>query len=135
MFGLVGILIAGIECKHCVMDLLKQLGGDLSGLDGTQLSPTKLNTLEHELERLWPGLEFEIIERFRSRKNIVIHLCALKEDKQAKTELVAKLFVTDHFENELRILKRSHERGLTVPRIISSVDERTFLNFVKALII
>lgn len=112
------------------MDFLKELGSYLVGVDDTPLDVSRIGTLESELERLWSEYDFEIIERFRSRKNIVVRLGALHKGELVPLELVAKLFVTDHFENELKILKASREKGLAVPRVISAIDGILLMPYV-----
>jgi hypothetical protein len=75
----------------------------------------------------------EFFQRFRSKKNIVIHLGAHSKTHEVPVSLVAKLFVTGYFENEIAILRKCHEGGLPVPRIHAAENGVIIMDFIPGV--
>ena len=113
------------------MDVLRKLEGALVGIDNISLDPAKLNTLELLLRRLYGhNFEAEIYQRFRSRKNIVIHLGVRFKNQEKPVNLVAKLFVTGYFENEIAVLRKCHEGGLPVPPVNAAENGVILMDYI-----
>jgi len=113
------------------MDFLKGLGGSLVGVDGTKLDPRRLTTLENLLKHKFGAtVRVAVVQRFTSKKNVVFQLRIQGKKGTPTTDTVAKLFVTDRFENELRILRVSHEHGLTVPEVLASDQGVIVMSFI-----
>ena len=112
------------------MDLVKKLGNDLTGVDGIKLNPARAHALESLLtQNFGPDVEVRLIERFKSKKNVVIHIGVGPDP--AMLNLVAKMFVTEHFKTDLMALKLSHENGLTVPRVVDANDGVILMDFIS----
>ena len=112
------------------MDLVKELGNNLTGVDGVKLNPTRACTLENLLtQNFGPDVEAKLIRRFKSKKNVVIHI-GMGPDP-ATLDLVAKMFVTEHFKTDLMALRLSHENGLAVPRVVDADDGVILMDFVS----
>lgn len=112
------------------MELREFISHNPKGKDGTALDSGLVDVLEHLLRELFgENTSPKIIERFRSKKNIVLHL-HIPESNQ---DLVAKLFITDTFEKEIRILDKSEKHGLSVPKIINSQDNVLLLSFIPGI--
>ncbi len=112
------------------MDLVKELGNDLTGVDGIKLNPARARALENLLtQNFGPDVEAKIIQRFKSKKNVVIHIDM--GPNPAMHDLVAKMFVTEHFKTDLMALKLSHENGLAVPRVVDADDGVILMDFIS----
>jgi predicted Ser/Thr protein kinase len=113
------------------MDILRRLEGALVGIDNMRLDTARLDTLESLLIRQF-GSDFkvEFIQRFRSKKNIVVHLVIDSGNQDKAASIVAKLFVTGYFENEVEILYKCHEGGLPVPRIFKAEKGVILMDFI-----
>ena len=113
------------------MDTLRKLEGDLVGLDDIGLDTTRLDTLESLLIRQFGSdFEAEFIQRFRSKKNIVIHLLVNSRNQTKRSNLVAKLFVTGHYSTEIKVLQMCHEGGLQVPQVIGAEKGVILMDFI-----
>lgn len=107
-------------CPTQSMKLSQWLGTNILGIDGTPLHQERIATLEKLLETLFPRITSNLnILRLRSRKNIVL-LVEVQVTPTKTSTVVAKLFVTDAFEKELGILRKSAKEGLCVPEVIAS---------------
>jgi hypothetical protein len=112
------------------MDLVKELGSDLTGVDGVKLNPARARTLENLLtQNFGTDVEAKMIRRFKSKKNVVIHIDMGPDP--AMLDLVAKMFVTEHFKTDLMALNLSHENGLAVPRVVDADDGVILMDFVS----
>ena len=112
------------------MDLVKELGNDLTGVDGIKLNPARARALENLLtQNFGPDDEVRLIRRFKSKKNVVIHIGI--DAELAMPDLVAKMFVTEHFKTDLMALKLSHENGLAVPRVVDANDGVILMDFIS----
>jgi hypothetical protein len=113
------------------MDVLRRLEGALVGIDDMSLDSARLDTLESLLiQEFGPDFEAEFIQRFRSKKNIVVHLVLQSKNQNKSKSLVAKLFVTGYFENELELLSKCHEGGLAVPRIFRAEKGVILMDYI-----
>lgn len=113
------------------MDALRKFEGVLVGIDNIRLDTARLDTLEELLIQLFGhNLKAEFFQRFRSKKNIVIHLGVHSKSHEAPVNLVAKLFVTGYFENEIEILRKCHEGNLPVPRINAAENGVILMEFI-----
>lgn len=112
------------------MNLNEWVDRNLRGLDGTHLPDDRLPTLEKMLLALEPELSIESVQRMRSRKNVVLRIDTTLQDK-AKQSYVAKLFVTDSFEKELRVLLESRKHGLGVPEVIGADSGVCLMQFIE----
>ena len=112
------------------MDLVKKLGSDLTGVDGIKLNPARARALENLLTRNFgPDVKARLIQRFKSKKNVVIHIGM--DSDSGMPDLVAKMFVTEHFKTDLMALKLSHENGLAVPRVVDADDGVILMDFIS----
>jgi tRNA A-37 threonylcarbamoyl transferase component Bud32 len=101
------------------MDLFDELR-TFKGIDGTSLDPVRLTTLRAVLTETLGTRHTPVLKnRFRSRKNVVVHL-QMPDDASHPHELVAKLFVTGSYEKELQILRKSLAHGLNVPAVLAA---------------
>ena len=123
-----------IETYHSffiVMDVLRKFEGVLVGIDNVRLDTARLDTLEALLIQLFGhDIKAEFFQRFRSKKNIVIDLGICSKTHRVPVSLVAKLFVTGYFENEIAILRKCHEGGLPVPRVKAAENGVILMDFV-----
>ena len=117
-------------CSTQSMKLSRWLGTDILGIDGTPLHQERIATLEKILETFFPRVtsSFNIL-RLRSRKNVVL-LIEVQVTPTTTSTFVAKLFVTDAFEKELTILKKSASAGLCVPEVITSDEGVILLKYI-----
>jgi len=112
------------------MDLVKELGNDLTGVDGIKLNPARAHALRNLLTQNFdPDVEARLIRRFKSKKNVVIHI-GMGPDP-VMPDLVAKMFVTEHFKTDLMALELSHESGLAVPKVIDADDGVILMDFIS----
>ena len=113
------------------MKKIQKLGVNLTGMDGLNLNPMRLQTLESLLNR-YTKSDFSIISanRLRSRKNVVLHLTIQSGNEANPHEVVAKMFMTDRFANELSILQRSMKEGLAVPKIIEAGNGVILMTYI-----
>ncbi|MGY5861313.1 MAG: hypothetical protein RTU09_02950 [Candidatus Thorarchaeota archaeon] len=112
------------------MDLVKELGSNLTGVDGAKLNPARAHTLENLLKQNFgPDVEATLIQRFKSKKNVVIHM-SMGPDPSIQ-DIVAKMFVTEHFKADLMALKLSYENELAVPRVIDAGDGVILMDFIS----
>ena len=114
------------------MDLSKWFPTIPTGVDGTILNPERIITLEEILAETY-GRKASLLslERLKSRKNIVIHLEIAKEEQIISSYVVAKMFVVDKFDIELRILKSSWEKSLAVPEVIEARDGVILMDYIN----
>jgi tRNA A-37 threonylcarbamoyl transferase component Bud32 len=113
------------------MDILRKLEGTLVGIDNITLNSTRLDTLESLLiQEFGPNFEAKFIQRFRSKKNIVVHLLLHSGNQDKSRNLVAKLFVTGYFENELDILSKCHREGLPVPWVLKAENGVILMDYI-----
>ncbi len=99
------------------MELHELLSDIPQGLDGIRISPKSIETLDSLIQETYhPSSSPLITERFRSKKNAVFHILL----PDTNHDFVAKLFVTDAFEKEVSILRKSAKDGLLVPEVISA---------------
>jgi hypothetical protein len=114
------------------MNLLKRFDGNLTGVDGTKLDPGRLTTLEILLKhKFGAAIGVEVTRRFESRKNIVLQLGIESKRKTTPAHVVAKLFVTDRFENELQMLRACREHGLSVPEVLAAERGVILMSFIS----
>jgi len=114
------------------MVILKGLGSDLTGVDGTKLDPSRLATLEDILKQAFgASTKATVVRRFESKKNVVLQLRIEGKRKAAQTNMVAKLFVTDRFEIELQLLNACHERGPDVPEVLAGKEGVILMSFIS----
>ena len=114
------------------MDLFKGFDDDLVGMDGTRLDPGRLRTLENLLIREFgASVRVTIVQRFKSKKNVVLQLRIRRKRGTHLINVVAKMFVVDRFEKELQTLRASYERGLTVPEVIAADDGVILMSFLN----
>lgn len=112
------------------MDLVKELGNNLTGVDGIKLNPARARALENLLtQNFGPDIKARLIQRFKSKKNVVIHMGM--DSDPGMPDLVAKMFVTEHFKTDLMALKLSHENGLAVPRVVDADDGVILMDFIS----
>jgi tRNA A-37 threonylcarbamoyl transferase component Bud32 len=113
------------------MDTLRRLERELVGLDDISLDATRLDTLESLLiQQFGSNFEAEFIQRFRSKKNIVVHLLVNSRNQIKRINLVAKLFVTGYYKNEIKILRMCYEGGLQVPQIIGAKNGVILMDYI-----
>jgi hypothetical protein len=118
------------------MDILRKLEGALVGIDDVSLDAARLDTLESLLiEQFGSDFDTKFIQRFRSKKNIVVHLGLRSENQEEFVSLVAKLFVTEYFENEIKTLRICHKKGLPVPRVIEAKNDVILMDFIPGKIL
>jgi tRNA A-37 threonylcarbamoyl transferase component Bud32 len=103
------------------MDLSKWFSTTTTGVDGTTINHEKIAILEEILvENYGEEAILLSLERLKSRKNIVVHLKVVRKGQNTPIDTVAKMFMVDKFDIELRILKSSWEKSLTVPEVIDA---------------
>lgn len=109
------------------MDLQRELGDGLTGIDGAELDPGRIDTLQEMLNQT---LEMSPVSlyRLRSRKNIVVHFAF---ENTIIPDLVAKLFVTDHYEKELALLQQTRENSLPVPEVVDARDGVILMKYIS----
>ena len=111
------------------MDISKWFPSLPTGIDGKTLHPDRISTLQKILtEEFGESASIESVERLRSKKNIVIHL---KIQAEKPIDVVAKLFVVDKFEIELRILQSSWEKSLAVPEVFRAEKGVILMDFIS----
>jgi tRNA A-37 threonylcarbamoyl transferase component Bud32 len=111
------------------MDVSKWFPTLPTGIDGRSLHPDRITTLEKILsEEFGADASIESVERLKSKKNIVVHL---KIHSEEPIDTVAKLFVVDKFDIELRILKSSRKKGLAVPEVIKAENGVILMDFIS----
>jgi len=111
------------------MDISKWFPSLPTGIDGKTLHPDRISTLQKILtEEFGESVSIEFVERLRSKKNIVIHL---KIQAEKSIDVVAKLFVVDKFEIELRILQSSWEKSLAVPEVFRAEKGVILMDFIS----
>ncbi len=121
------------ECGFQIhtMDLLKELGGDFTGVDGIRLDPTRLTTLETLLTQTFSSrVRVSPLQRFKSKKNVVFLLRVWPSGRVSSIRVVAKLFVMDRFDDELHILREGYQKGLAVPRVLGAQDGVILMSFI-----
>ncbi len=113
------------------MKLLRDILHELVGIDGAKLDSNQVSTLEEILsDRYGSNFQPSLVKRFKSRKNIVVHLQIHPEKKDDSLDIVAKLFVTEFFEKEVRILKLSQRNNLSVPSVIDAKDGVLLMSYI-----
>lgn len=113
------------------MDLSKWFPTIPKGVDDTTLNPDRINTLEEILsDQYGPDVSLLSLERLKSRKNIVVRLEIMKTKQTIPLEVVAKMFVVNNFDIELRILRSSWEKSLTVPEVIDARNGVILMDYV-----
>ena len=113
------------------MDKLRGLEGALVGIDDMSLDSARLDTLESLLiQEFGSDFEAEFIQRFRSKKNVVVHLLLHSKNQDESANLVTKLFVTGYFENEVELLYKCHEGGLPVPRLFRAENGVILMDYI-----
>ena len=114
------------------MDLSKWFPTIPIGVDDTALNPDRITTLEEILvENYGPDSSLLSIERLKSRKNIVVHLEISNKKQTMPFEVVAKMFVVDKFDIELRILKSSWEKSLAVPEVVEAREGVILMDYIS----
>ena len=114
------------------MDKLRELEGALVGIDDVSLDSARLDTLESLLiQEFGPDFEAEFIQRFRSKKNVVVHLLLHSKNQDESANLVTKLFVTGYFENEVELLYKCHEGCLPVPRLFRAEKGVILMDYIS----
>ena len=114
------------------MNLLNGFNIDLTGIDGKKLEVSCFETF-HLLLRKVCGSDanIESIVRLRSKKNLVLHIVYTSAAQSETSNLIAKLFVEDTFQNELDCLSSSIENGFTVPKVIAAQDGVVLMDFIE----
>ncbi|MGD9396549.1 MAG: hypothetical protein PVJ05_09000 [Candidatus Thorarchaeota archaeon] len=114
------------------MDLSKWFPTIPTGVDDTALNPDRITTLEEILAENY-GSDSSIIsmKRLKSRKNIVVRLEILLKEQTMPLEVVAKMFVADKFDIELRILKSSWEKSLAVPEVVEAREGVILMDYIS----
>jgi len=113
------------------MDLSKWFPTIPTGVDGTSLNPDRIITLEEILVKIYgPESYLRSMERLKSRKNIVVHLEIMHNEKTMPFEAVAKMFVVDKFDIELRILRSSWEKSLAVPKVVEAREGIILMEYI-----
>jgi tRNA A-37 threonylcarbamoyl transferase component Bud32 len=111
------------------MDISKWFPSLPKGIDGKSLHPDRISTLQEILSgEFGEDTSLESVERLKSKKNIVVHL---KIQAGKPIDAVAKLFVVDKFDIELRILKSSWKKGLAVPMVIKADKGVILMDFIS----
>jgi tRNA A-37 threonylcarbamoyl transferase component Bud32 len=114
------------------MDLSKWFPIVPTGVDKTKLNPERITTLEDILIECYsPDVFLLSLERLKSRKNIVVHLTIRSKKLSKPLEVVAKMFVVDKFDIELRILNSSWEKFLAVPKVIEARDGVILMDYIS----
>ncbi|MFX1559041.1 MAG: hypothetical protein ACFFBL_00465 [Promethearchaeota archaeon] len=114
------------------MDLSKWFLTIPTGIDDNSLKPDRITTLEEILvENYGPEISLLSMERLKSRKNTVIHLEIMSKEQTMPIEVVAKMFVVDKFEIELRILRSSWEMSLAVPEIVEAREGVILMDYIS----
>ena len=113
------------------MDLSKWFPTIPTGVDGTTLNPDRIATLEEILsDQYGPDVSLLSLERLKSRKNIVVRLEVMNTEQATPFDVVAKMFVVDKFDIELRILKSSWEKSLAVPEVIEARNGVILMDYI-----
>ena len=114
------------------MDLSKWFPTIPTGVDDIALNPDRITTLEEILvENYGPDSSILSMERLKSRKNIVVRLEILYKEQTKPLEVVAKMFVVDKFDIELRILKSSWEKSLAVPEVVEAREGVILMDYIS----
>jgi tRNA A-37 threonylcarbamoyl transferase component Bud32 len=114
------------------MDLSKWFPTIPTGVDDIALNPDRITTLEEILvENYGSDSSLTSIERLKSRKNIVVRLEILFKEQTTPLEVVAKMFVADKFDIELRILKSSWEKSLAVPKVVEARKGVILMDYIS----
>jgi tRNA A-37 threonylcarbamoyl transferase component Bud32 len=114
------------------MDLSKWFPIVPTGVDKTKLNPERITALEDILVECYgPDVFLLSLERLKSRKNIVVHLTVRSKELSKPLEVVAKMFVVDKFDIELRILNSSWEKFLAVPKVIEARDGVILMDYIS----
>ncbi|MFX0107234.1 MAG: hypothetical protein ACFE7R_03040 [Candidatus Hodarchaeota archaeon] len=104
---------------------------NLTGVDGQQLHPSRLKTLDYLLNnRFGPDFVLNSVERLRSKKNVVLYLTFEETEPGTPSELVAKLFVMESYDNELQKLRLSREGGLSVPDVFDASNGVILMSYI-----
>ncbi|MHA1909872.1 MAG: hypothetical protein ACW98Y_21445 [Candidatus Thorarchaeota archaeon] len=102
---------------------------ELVGIDGAKLDPNRVSILEEMLsDRYGSNAQPTLVKRFKSRKNIVVHLQI--SPKHNPVDVVAKLFVTEFFEKEVEIMRISQRSNLSVPDVIEAKDGVLLMSYI-----
>jgi len=113
------------------MDLSKWFPTIPTGVDDTTLNPDRIITLEEILsDQYGPDVSLLSLERLKSRKNIVVRLEVMNTEQVTPLDVVAKMFVVDKFDIELRILKSSWEKSLAVPEVIEARNGVILMDYI-----
>ncbi|MFW9806333.1 MAG: hypothetical protein ACFFFK_06350 [Candidatus Thorarchaeota archaeon] len=113
------------------MDLSKWFPTIPTGVDDTSLNLDRIRTLETILDEKYSTEALLLsIERLESRKNIVIHLEIINKENTKPLDVVAKMFVVDRFDLELRILQSSWEKSLLVPELVEARDGVILMEYI-----
>jgi tRNA A-37 threonylcarbamoyl transferase component Bud32 len=114
------------------MDLSKWFQTIPTGVDDIALKPARIVILEEILvDQYGPDAFLLSLERLKSRKNIVVRLEIVKSKTTESLEAVAKMFVVDTFDIELRILQSSWEKSLAVPEVIDAQDGVILMEYIR----
>ena len=109
------------------MDLHQLLKDLPKGRDGTTIDPQCISTLQHLIQESYGNdATPRVLERFQSKKNVVLHLSIPDSDQ----EFVTKIFVTEAFGKEVKILQDSFKHGLSVPEVINARDDVLLMSYI-----
>lgn len=101
-----------------------------TGIDGTPLPQERINTLEKMLvDRYGKDTIIASVSQLKSKKNTVISLSVSATGTTLHT-VVAKMFISGRFTNELQILKASWAQGLTVPQVLDARKGVILMEFI-----
>jgi hypothetical protein len=112
------------------MNLEGWLKGGLEGLDGATLPRGRLLTLERMLLDIDPDLSIISVERMRSRKNVVLAI-NLASCNGTPERYVAKLYVTEPYEKELKILRDCARKHLRVPIVMRAESGVCLMEYLE----
>ncbi len=113
------------------MDLLNGFNIDLSGVDGQELDPSRISTLQSLiLEIFGQDATIKSAKRLKSKKNVVVRIDLSQESVEEPTSFVAKMFIANRFHNELEKLRISRKGGLAVPDVIGAKDGVILMTFI-----
>jgi hypothetical protein len=112
------------------MNLEGWVKDSLEGLDGALLPEGRLPTLERILLDIDSGMSISSVKRMRSRKNVVLALDLVSCDGTPE-RYVAKLFVTESYEKELKILTNCMREHLRVPDVIRAESGVCLMEYLE----
>lgn len=113
------------------MDLLNGYDIDLTGVDGQELDPTRISTLQSLLlDNFGQDMVVESASRLKSKKNVVVRIDVVKGSAKESMPIVAKLFIANRFHIELEKLRLSRKGGLAVPDVIAAKSGVILMTFI-----